>query len=280
MIRKIYVIFILCLTLSACSTKFAYNYLDWILEWYVADLVNLTDDQEWQLNGALTKQLAWHRKQQLPLYVESLDKLSDAIKNGLTIETLQQLYTGQEKGWEELKKHIAPTMAELFKTMSDSQIEELLNNLEERNQELEADYVNKPRDERIKQRKERMVDRIENWTGSLNDSQIELISEWSQQIKPLSQQWIANRRSWQAELGSAIKHYRNAPEFAERIETLFLNNHKAWSDSYQNAYQYNLQLTMMMFVNLENQLTERQRQHLLDDILVLRKQINDLHNQD
>ena len=67
---------LLCLLLSACSTKLAYNYLDWILEWYVADLVNLTEDQEWQLNDALTKELAWHRKQQLPLYIKSLDQLS------------------------------------------------------------------------------------------------------------------------------------------------------------------------------------------------------------
>ena len=77
--RNILISFLLCLLLSACSTKLAYNYLDWILEWYVADLVNLTEDQEWQLNGALTRELVWHRKQQLPLYIKSLDELSDAI---------------------------------------------------------------------------------------------------------------------------------------------------------------------------------------------------------
>ena len=270
---------LLCLLLSACSTKLAYNYLDWILEWYVADLVNLTEDQEWQLNDALTKELAWHRKQQLPLYIKSLDKLSHAINNGLTIEILQQLFSDQDKGWEQLKQHITPTMIQLFKTMNESQIEQLLNNLEERNQDLEKDYVNKPRNERIEQRRERMVDRIENWTGPLTDSQSHLIAEWSQQIKPLSRQWIANRRAWQAQLGATIRQYRHTPEFTAHIENLFMNDRKVWTESYQSSYQFNLQLTMAMFVNLEKQLSDRQRQHLLDEIAVLRKQINDLHNQ-
>lgn len=269
----------LCLLLSACSTKLAYNYLDWILEWYVADLVNLTEDQEWLLNDALTEELAWHRKQQLPLYIKSLDELSHAINNGLTIKLLKKLFTDQNTGWEQLKLHIAPTMAELFKTMDESQIEQLLDSLEERNQELEEDYVNKPPDERIMQRTERMVDHIENWTGSLNESQTQLISEWSQQIRPLSSQWIANRRAWQAELGSTIKQYRNTPEFSVHIENLFMVDHKFWTESYQTAYRYNLHLTMAMFVSLEKQLTDRQRQHLLDEIAVLRKQIKELHNQ-
>ncbi|WP_455219823.1 DUF6279 family lipoprotein, partial [Kaarinaea lacus] len=266
MIRKIIISVLLSLLLSACSTKLAYNYLDWILEWYVADLVNLTEDQEWQLNEVLTKELAWHRKQQLPLYLKSLDSLSHAINTELTTEVLQQLYDEQNTGWEQLKQHIAPTMAQLFKTMDDSQITQLLDNLEERNQELEEDYVNKPRAERIKQRTERMVDRIENWTGPLNESQSELIAEWSQTIKPLSSQWIANRRTWQAELGTTIRQYRHAPGFSARIENLFMIDHKFWTESYQSAYQFNLRLTMVMFVNLEKQLTDRQRQHLLDEI--------------
>ena len=278
--RNIFAGVLLCLLLVACSTKLAYNYLDWILEWYVADLVNLTEDQEWQLNEALTKELAWHRKQQLPLYIKSLDQLTHAINNGLTLESLQQLYTEQLKGWEQLKQHIAPTMAQLFKTMNESQIEQLLANLEGRNQELEEDYVNKPRNERIEQRQERMVDRIENWTGSLTEAQTQLISEWSQQIRPISTQWIANRRAWQTELGSTIRQYRNTSEFPARIEELFMNDHKYWTESYRTAYHYNLRLSMEMFINLEKQLTDRQRQHLLEDIAVLRKHIEELHNQD
>lgn len=276
---KIFSCILICLLLSGCTTKLVYNYLDWILEWYVADLVTLTEDQEWLLTDALTKELAWHRKQQLPSYIKSLDELIVAINSGLTIERAQQLYNDQEKRWEILKQRITPTMAELFKTMNESQVDQLLEGLEEKNQEMEEKYVEKPLNERIEQRTERMTDFIENWTGSLAESQTQLIADWSRQIKQTSNQWITNSRAWQAELGSTIRQYRHTPEFTARIEDLFMNNRKFWSKSYQSAYEHNLHLTIAMLVNLEKQLSDRQRQHLLDEIVVLRKQINDLHNQ-
>ncbi len=269
----------ICIFISACSTRLAYDYLDWILEWYVADLVNLTEDQEWQLNDAVTKALDWHRKQQLPVYTQSLEELSEAINNGLSVEILQQLYIDQETAWRELKLHAAPLMAKLFSTMNDNQIKQLLANLEDRNQELEEDYVNKPHDERIKQRTERMVDRIENWTGTLNATQVHLIEEWSRQIKPISSQWIANRRDWQSKLGKTIHQFRHTKEFSTHIENLFMQEEQFKSESYESAYQYNLRSTMTMFVNLEKQLSKRQRQHLLDEISVLRKQLYEIYNQ-
>ncbi|KPJ95204.1 MAG: hypothetical protein AMJ55_04480 [Gammaproteobacteria bacterium SG8_15] len=138
---------LLCLLLGACSTKMAYNYLDWILEWYVGDLVSLSEDQEWQFRNALARQLDWHRKKQLPLYVKSLDDLRNAINNGLTVEALQRIYHDQENGLNELIKQITPTLSELLATLSDSQVEQLMENLEEQNQELEDEYVKKSRDE-------------------------------------------------------------------------------------------------------------------------------------
>ena len=201
--------------------------------------------------------------------------IPEAINNGLSLEILQKLYIDQETAWKQLKLHTAPLMAQLFSTMSDAQITQLLEGLEKRNLELEEDYVNKPRDERIKQRTERMTDRIENWTGSLNNNQLQLISEWSQKIKPISDQWIKNRRDWQSKLGGTIRQYRHTREFATRVENLFMQEAEIKTES----YEYNLRLTLAMFTELGNQLTERQRQHLLDEIIVLSKQINELYNQ-
>lgn len=270
---------LLCLLLGACSTKMAYNYLDWILEWYVGDLVSLTDDQEWQFRNALARQLDWHRKKQLPLYVESLDDLRNAIDNGLTVEALQRIYSEQENGLNELIKQITPTLSELLATLSDSQVKQLLKNLEEQNQDLEDEYVKKPSDELVAQRAERMVDRAENWVGTLTESQSQLITNWSRQIRPTAEQWIANRRAWQTKLGSILKENRQTAEFNEYIEDLFVNSDRTWPDSYRANFEYNRNLVFTMLVNLENGLSDRQRQHLLEEIAVLRKQLTELHQQ-
>jgi len=270
---------LLCLLLGACSTKMAYNYLDWILEWYVGDLVSLSEDQEWQFRNALARQLDWHRKKQLPLYVKSLDDLRNAINNGLTVEALQRIYHDQENGLNELIKQITPTLSELLATLSDSQVEQLMENLEEQNQELEDEYVKKSRDELVAQRAERMIDRAENWVGTLNESQTQLITNWSRQIRPTAEQWIANRRAWQTKLGSSLREKRQTAEFNKYIEDLFVNSDRTWPDSYRTDFEYNRNLVFNMLVNLENALSDQQRQHLFEEIAVLRKQLTELHQQ-
>ena len=52
---------LLGLTLTGCSTKFIYNWLDWAIEWEVADYVDLNRQQEAQLEQMLDEMLAWHR---------------------------------------------------------------------------------------------------------------------------------------------------------------------------------------------------------------------------
>jgi hypothetical protein len=270
---------LLCLLLGACSTKMAYNYLDWILEWYVGDLVSLSEDQEWQFRNALARQLDWHRKKQLPLYVKSLDDLHNAIDNEFTVEVLQRIYNEQENGLNELIWQITPTLSELLATLSDSQVEQLIENLEEQNQELEEEYVKKSRDELVAQRAERMVDRAENWVGTLNESQTQLITNWSRQIRPTAEQWIANRRAWQAKLDSSLRQKRHTADFNKYVEDLFVNSDKTWPDSYRADFEINRNLVFNMLVNLENTLSDRQRQHLFEEIAVLRKQLTELHQQ-
>ncbi len=243
------------------------------------DLVTLNDDQEWLFRDTLVKELNWHRKKQLPLYIKSLDDLSNAISHGLTVEALHHVYSEQENGLRELGLKITPAMTRLFATMTDSQIAQLLKNLEQHNQDLEEEYVKKPDEERVKLRIERMVERIENWTGTLTDPQIQLISVWSQQIKPTSRQWIANRRAWQSKLGTVLSLYRHTPELTKHIENLIVYSNNAWPDDYRAAFEYNLNLTFTLLVNLEKHLSDRQRQHLAEEIAVLRKQLAELHNQ-
>jgi len=270
---------IFCLLLSACSTKMAYNYLDWILEWYAGDLVTLDYDQEWQLRKALTNELDWHRKKQLPLYAEGLDHLKQAIDNGLTVEELQKIYARQEQGLYELFIQITPSLSQLLATLSDKQVTELLENLEDQNQDLEEEYVDKPRQKLIELRIERLTDRVENWVGPLSNEQKQWIETWSSQVKPTAQQWIENRRAWQNRLGSILRENRSGTDFEEHLRKLFVNSQKTWPESYRVDFEYNRQLVFNLFVKLVNNLSTKQRQHLFDEIAVLRKQLMELHNQ-
>lgn len=266
----------LCLLVTACTTKMAYNYMDWVIEWYVDDLVTLNDHQDWLLNNAIEQEMLWHRTTQLPRYAESLDQLVSNIQRGIQLDDLRDFFQTSETAWTTVTLHATPAVTRLFQSMSDAQVDELMQNLEAQNQELEKDYVNKPSKELIAQRSERMTERLEDWTGSLNKNQQRLIHNWSRQVQPLSRQWIATRRAWQANLGQILRDHRDKPAFAKLIHDLFYNSRKFWPQWYHDAYYQNIRLTLQMITDLIQQLTPLQKQHLVMAVKHLRNNIQEL----
>lgn len=264
------------LLVASCTTKIAYNYLDWILEWYVSDLVTLNDDQEWKLSQAINQELLWHRQTQLPRYADSLEQLHNDINNGLDFDSLKRFYRSNENAWTTLKLHATPSVSRLFKTLNDSQVDQLMENLEQQNRDLEEDYVNKTAQERQQQRSERMIERIEDWTGDLNAQQKTLVENWSRQVRPLSRQWIATRRAWQASLEQILHEQRDNPQFDKQVHELFYNSRKFWPDWYHDAFYDNVYLTLHMFADISKQFTPQQKQHLLDALQQLRGNLQEL----
>ncbi len=71
------------LALSACSsTTFVYNRLDFILPWYLDDYAELNGEQEEYLDTLLSPFLSWHRSQELPRYVDVLDRIEISLDKG------------------------------------------------------------------------------------------------------------------------------------------------------------------------------------------------------
>lgn len=262
---------------ASCSTKLAYNYLDWALEWYAGKYVSLNDDQQWLLSTTIEKSLKWHRQTQLPTYVNSLDQLIENIKGELSLSKLKRIYATNENYWRTVKQHTAPLIAELLLNLSDKQVQELFENLEEQNLELEQEYVNKPDGDLIEQRAERMIDRLEEWIDDLDKKQEKIVFEWSRQYYPLSDRWIMNRRVWQNAFEEAFKYRESAPDtFRERVIDLMQNSRQFWTLEHKRLFQSNIELTLSMLAEIHSTLTDDQRDYLIDEIRSLRNQFDEL----
>ena len=51
--KLIAVVFTLSILLTGCSSKFAYNNIDWLMYWYIDDYVELDKSQKSLLDGVL-----------------------------------------------------------------------------------------------------------------------------------------------------------------------------------------------------------------------------------
>lgn len=274
---------ILILTTSvlySCSTRFLYNHLDWALEWYIDDLVTLTDNQEWQVRVAIESLLDWHRKNQLPFYVSTLEEAETAVKSEITLSFLKRFYYGHEKAWMNLKYHITPTMAGLLKTLSDSQITELQKNMKEQEEDVTKDYRNKTTEQIVNDRITRMIDRLDYWIGDLNKEQEQIVVSWSHRVKPQTTEWMSSRAMWQTNFLKIVRASRHKSEFNELMLEHFQNSRKYWPDGYEQAYYFNVELTLKMITALGRNLSDKQKEKLLDRIGDIKEQLIEIYKED
>ena len=121
----------LSLLFAGCSrVQFAYNQLDWLIPYYVDTQIELTDSQEDYLQQRVDALLDWHCSTHLEAYADLLRSANTDFQNGtMSEQKLRHFFSRVELYWKEIKRQANPAIAHLLLTASDSQVEELFNNL-------------------------------------------------------------------------------------------------------------------------------------------------------
>ena len=266
--RKLLIVLIL-LVVIGCGTRFIYYQLDWLIPFMLRDYISLNSEQKSILKERLVKQIDWHCKTQLSTYSAVLRSLSKDISNSdhpIDYDRLYGYYEKFQEFWTELIRQVAPDITELLKTATDDQIEELFNNLDERNDELRAEYIDLPPGELIKQREERMIKTLQKWLTDPTHEQVQAVSAWSRQLKPIGAEWLQYRDKVQDEVINLLKKRNELPEFEQRFAEILIHPERMRSATHQAKSDFNRDLTLKLAVNINKMMTPEQRTHLLKRI--------------
>lgn len=226
-------ILVLAFLVAGCSSpKLAYRYADWGIEWWVEDFVTLTRPQSQQLSTNIESLKKWHCSTELPRYSAWLDSIRSDLKNGnpdrARIDSLQKQLT---MFLPPLLHQITPYAIDTLASLSDEQVSELADNMEERHRELEREYLSGNAEALVEARAERTVERTEKWLGSLNGKQQRIIDEWSENSAGHTRIWVKGRENWQQALLLALKD-RHKPGFDETITELINNSESVRGKAY------------------------------------------------
>ena len=77
---RLIIFLLLTSLLMGCGVKFFYRNLDFFIPWYVDDFVELNNLQEDYLDKVISKHQSWHRKEQLPEYINLLENLANTVE--------------------------------------------------------------------------------------------------------------------------------------------------------------------------------------------------------
>lgn len=262
---KIFIVLLTSFLLVSCTTKMTYRFLDWVVAWSVDDYVNWDRQQQREFDQRLDQQLDWHQSTQLPRYSALLSKFRQDLEQPLNEDLMLKKLDQVAVLWSDMLQHLAPDITFMMSSLSDSQVEELIENLQKNIVKTEEKYTNYNTEDLDKERVKRVEKFAKRFIGRLSEEQQQLIENWSAQLIDSRQQWLQSRRLW-AERFEAALQQRKDHDFDNRIDELFVRPKEAWDSDYQQTMDAKTRMGVELVIALQASLSDKQREYLYGEL--------------
>lgn len=269
------VLVLITLITSACSWRLMYNYLDWILPWYLDDYVTLTDQQEDLFDRATLRFLGWHRYVELPRYSQFFNALKNAQDAPMSEEQVLTFFDEAENLWTALIEKSIPDLLLLANQLSDVQVEQINTALKVKNEELNEKYGGRTESEQRQFWQKKMSDGLNDWLGNIDATQQQLIEQWSQTRRNTTANWLAYRNDWREKFIDILND-RNQPDFDEKMRSFLLQPRNIYSKAYLQAVTENRLSFAKLIAEISSTLTDEQRIYLQKELAQILIDLTDL----
>lgn len=256
-LRSVMLVLFISLAVSACTTKVAYRFLDWVIAWSVDDYVDWDRQQQADFDLRIENLLVWHQETQLPQYSLFLGQLQQDFQQPLTPVLLQQRLDEMGLLWNQLLLSLEPDVVALLETLSDQQVVDMRKALDKATAKIEKKYADTREDKLDEERIEGLEKFLGRFVGRLSDEQKAIVKHWGDSVEDSREQWINSRKQWAEEFLAALA-MRQSAGFAANINILFVQPQSLWNDEYLRLTEVNTTHAINMIIALQPTLTEKQ----------------------
>jgi uncharacterized protein YeaO (DUF488 family) len=277
---KKFLIIAFVILISGCSTKFAYNNLDWLAYWYIDDYIELTSEQEEAVDNKLQQWLSWHKSEELPKYLAHLAELSEDIKTQSI--SMARMDYHQEKAadhWMRLKQRVVPDLVALAPLLEQQQVDSMFAEIDKQNKEEAEERAERLDESEAEQRKDtlkRNKKNLKKWLGKLTPEQERLVENMYGQYHRNGALWQAYRERYQAELKALFEQEDRGLNFQERLQSLLMNPEVFRGEELNRRNVENGNKYKEFLLTVDTLATEKQRKHLIAEIAEFKEDVKDL----
>ena len=274
-LRALLAVLVISVSTSGCTTKLAYDFLDWGLYWELKDYVKFTRDQRLLVKDEISQLIDWHRSEELPQYADQLEKLSKELKSGITVEQLEESYNNLRDSWQRIVIKTLPAAVDIISNLNDEQVNDFFEMLIEKEGD-DAKKIEKGTNARTLKKREAYVSKkIVGVIGKLNEDQKSLIAQWALSMKPTKELSLAQAIQWRTRMQTVLAERHNEQQLENNLMVLFANPDQLRSESYRRVIEKNKRLIMQLLFDLNQTLTNQQRSKLVKK---LKSYINDFRD--
>ncbi len=252
--------------LGGCSmVGLGYKQLDHLTFWWMNRYVGFDGEQADLAKQRLAQLHNWHRKEEIPEYIRWLEEMDKQFQGPIGTEQIQAISDGVRLRINRLARRAVPDLADIALTLTTEQIRKIARRMNDNNQDFREDYLLAPVDKVKANRAERLLDQADYWLGSLDKTQKQQITTWSNNRTLYYEMWFAERQlKQQAMLAMLERVEKNkpAPAVVRQWVQEVLGGFEYSSDAQRQAYfkAYELQTTKVV-VDIWNNASEQQRAH-------------------
>jgi hypothetical protein len=248
------------LLLSACSsTTFLYNRLDFLLPWYLGGYMDLDRPQKQMLDDLLEPYLYWHRSEELPLYLTTLEQVESDLDGPLTLEQVAATSLEFEEAWLRLEQKSLNWMLLLGQDLSDQQLADFLAKLKEQQVEYEEEYLPRSDVEYREEAYEGLLDSFKDFLGRLEPSQIQVLNDTADAMLRSDAIWLTERSAWLLRLETTLQR---EPGWEQGVRDSIASRDEDTSADYQLVYAHNIERIQLAIVEVVNSRNDKQDKHL------------------
>ena len=274
-LRALLAVLVISVSTSGCTTKLAYDFLDWGLYWELRDYVKFNRDQRFRVKDEISQLIDWHRSEELPQYADQLEKLSKELKSGTTVDQLEEFYNNLRDSWQRIVLKTLPAAVDIISNLNNEQVNDFFEMLIEKEGD-DAKKIEKGTHVRTLKKREAYVSKkIVDVIGKLNEDQKSLIAQWALSMKPTKELSLAQAIQWRTRMQTVLAERHNEQQLENNLMVLFANPDQLRSTSYRRVIEKNKRLIMQLLFDLNQTLTNQQRSKLVKK---LKSYINDFRD--
>jgi hypothetical protein len=265
------------LLLGACSsTTFVYNRLDFLLPWYLGDYVDLDRSQKSYLDELLQPYLQWHRMEELPLYLELLDQIDESLNRTVEAQDIADLSLAFEEAWRRLEREGRKWVLDLGASLSDEQIAEFLQELENTQLEYEEKYLKRDEKTFRQDSYDSLSDSMQDYLGKLDATQKRVLKNTSDSMQRSDYAWLEERSLWLLKMEAILQR---EPGWQQRLSEAIDAREQNHSPAYRQVYEHNMMEIYIALAAVLNSRSEKQDRRLRKKLAGFREDLHTLIEQ-
>lgn len=263
---KSFGLFVSLLIVTGCTTKFLYSNLDWFIVDYIDDYVTLEDGQEEILTERILVLGDWHKSNELPRYLLQLTDIRNKDPKTVDAEYVSLQMEQVRQHTKRLVAQITPDLYALTQQMTDKQVKELLDNLEQKDEKFIKKYQGLQDEDVRLIYQQRIEENLERWFGPLTEQQKTLASRWANEMDVTVFDWQAHRQQMQHFMRQLLNRRSDLGYFQPEFQRLLNDSESFYSEKLKLKIANNRLVAEKYIALALNSVTEKQHQHLIEEI--------------